>query len=667
MTGGTRKIGVFICHCGGNISDVVDVNAVREFAAGQDDVAAATDFRFMCSNQGQARLQETIKEKGLDGVVVACCTPKMYEDMFRGSAKEAGMNPYLLEIANVREQCAYAHRREPDKATEKAKALVAAQVAKVRNLRPLEVKTAPIHDGVAVIGAGIAGIHAAILLGNAGHKVTLIEKSPTIGGNMARFDKTFPTLDCAMCTLSPKMNEVFNHPNVELLTYAEVKDAVRTPGKFTLTVVKKPRYVTDDCIGCNRCTERCPVSGPKSPIKVESEWDLGLAPRKAIYLPFSQALPQQWTLDADHCYYFQRNHTCGICAKVCPADAIDFTQQPEEVQVEVGAVVVATGYRPFDATQIPQYGFGKYADVYHGLQVERLLSSTGPTNGKLLKKDGTPPQSVGIIHCVGSRDEKYRPYCSRVCCMASLKYAHLIRERTGARVYNFYMDMRSNGKGYEEFYQRVASEQVGFVRGKPTRVTGEATSPEEEGKLTVVVEDTLAGAVLRVPVDMVVLSTAMDPGDVDGLLASLHLDKTADGFVKEYHLKINPTETAVKGIFVAGCAQSPKDITDTIAQAGAAAMSASLFLGSGVMTLNPLVAEVNPDLCRACTRCSDVCEFDAVRVDPEALVASVDETSCEGCGKCTVVCPTGAITVRQFTKTEIAASIDALAPKAVAP
>jgi len=667
VTDGERKVGVFICQCGGNISDVVDVNALREFASKRVGVVAATDLRFMCSNQGQACLQETIREKGLDGVVVACCTPKMYEDMFRETAKEAGMNPYLLEIANVREQCAYPHRSEPEKATEKAKALVGAQVEKVLRLRPLEVKTAPIHEGVAVIGAGIAGIHAAILLGNAGHKVTLIEKSPTIGGNMARFDKTFPTLDCAMCTLSPKMNQVFNHRNVDLLTYAEVKDAVRTPGKFTLTIVKKPRFVTDACIGCNRCTERCPVSTAKSPIQVDSEWNLGLSRRKAIYLPFSQALPQLWTIDADHCFYFQRNHACRMCEAVCPADAIDFSMKPEEVKVEVGAVVVATGYRPFDASQISQYGYGKYPDVYHGLQVERLLSSTGPTGGKLVKKDGTPPTSVGIIHCVGSRDEKYRPYCSRVCCMYSLKYAHLIRERTGARVYNFYMDMRANGKGYEEFYQRVASEQVGFVRGKPARVTDVAASPEEEGKLIIVTEDTLASVTLRVPVDMVVLSTAMEPGDVDGLLASLHLDKTADGFVKEYHLKINPTETAVKGVFVAGCAQSPKDITDTIAQAGAAAMSASIFLGAGEMTLNPLVAEVIPDLCRACDRCTDVCEFDAVHVDPESLVAVVDETACEGCGKCTVVCPTGAIQVRQFTKPQIVASIDALAPKAVAP
>ena len=662
-----RKVGVFICHCGGNIADVVDVDRLREYAERQGDVEVATDFRFMCSNEGKARLQKEVRERGLDGAVVACCTPKLYEDLFRETAGEAGMNPYLLEIANVREQCSFVHRHEPEKATEKAMALVKAQVEKVRNLVPLEVKTAPIHPGVAVVGGGIAGIHAAILLGDLGHKVTLIEKSPTIGGNMARFDKTFPTLDCSMCTLSPKMDEAYNHPNITLLTYAEVREAVRTPGKFTLTVEKKPRYVTDACIGCDRCTERCPISTPKSPIQADSEWDMGIAKRKAIYRPFTSALPPIWTLDADHCFYFQRNKACRVCASVCPTKAIDFTMQPERVKVEVGAVILATGYQLFDAAKIPQYGYRKHAEVYDGLQVERMLASNGPTRGKVVKHDGTPPKSVGIIHCVGSRDRNYKEYCSKVCCMYSLKFAHLIQERTGARVYNFYIDLRVGGKGYEEFYQRLASEGIRFVRGKVEEVTDKAKAPEEEGRLVVVAEDTLVGAVLRVPVDMVVLSPAMVPSAVDDLLASLHVDKTPDGFVKEYHPKISPTETAVKGVYVAGCAQAPKDITETIAQAGAAAMSAAVFLGSGEMTLNPLVAEVDPALCRSCDRCTEVCEFDAVRVDPDRLVAVIDETACEGCGKCTVVCPTGAISVRQFKKAQIVAAIDALAPQAVVP
>jgi len=664
---GQRKIGVFICHCGGNISDVVDVKAVREFAEKEDDVAIATDVRFMCANEGQERLQKEIREKGLDGVVVACCTPKMYEDLFRAKAAEAGMNPYLLEIANIREQCSYAHRHEPDKATAKAKRIVKGQVEKVRRLKPLEVKTAAIQPGVAVIGGGIAGIHASILLANLGHKVTLIEKSPTIGGNMARSVKTFPTDDCAMCTLSPKMNEVYNHPNVELLTYAEVKEAKRSPGKWTLTVEKKPRYVTDACIGCDRCTERCPVSTAKSPIQVDSEWDQGLAKRKAIYLPFPQALPQIWTIDPDHCFYFLKNGACRVCSMVCPAKAIDFAMKPETATVEVGAVIVATGYREYDPTPLAHYAYGRHPDVVTQMQFARMLDPMGPTKGEAVRRStGKPADTIAMVQCVGSRgapgDPNVHEYCSRVCCMVAVKHAQLIKKaRPETEVYILYNDLRAYGKGFEEYYARSMELGVKYIRGLPGTVTPDG------GKVLVDVDDMLTGRRLRIPADLVVLSAALEPNPVEGLLASLHLDRTADGFVKEYHAKINPTETAVKGVFVAGCAQGPKDITDTIAQAGAAAMSAAVFLGSGQMTLNPLVAEVDPALCRACDRCTEVCEFDAVHVDPDSLVAVIDETACTGCGKCGVVCPTGAISVRQFTKPQILASIDALAPMAVVP
>ncbi len=662
-----RKVGVFLCHCGGNISDVVDVKAVREFAAEQEDVVSATDFRFMCSNEGQERLQKEIQEKGLDGVVVACCTPKMYEDLFREKVGEAGMNPYLLEIANVREQCSYAHRHEPAKATEKAKRLVKAQVEKVRRLRPLDVRTAKIQPGVAVIGGGIAGIHASILLADLGHHVTLIEKSPTIGGNMARTVKTFPTDDCAMCTLSPKMNEAYNHEDIDLMTYAEVVDAKRSPGKFTLTVEKKPRYVTDACIGCNRCTEKCPVSTAKAPVQVPSEWDMGLAKRKAIYLPFPQALPPLWTIDADHCFYFQRNHACRVCQMICPAKAIDFTQKAERVALEVGAVIVATGWKEYDPTPLAHLGFGRNKNVVTQLQFARMLDSMGPTHGEVTRpSDGKPAETIVMVQCVGSRgapgDPTTHEYCSRVCCMVAVKHAQLLKKaRPNADVYVLYNDLRAYGKGFEEYYAHSMELGVKYVRGLPGRVR-----PDGD-KLLVDVDDMLTGRRLEIPADLVVLSAAMEPANVDDLLASLHLDKTPDGFVKEYHAKINPTETAVKGVFIAGCAQGPKDITDSIAQAGSAAMSAAVFLGSGEMTLNPLVAEVDPALCRSCDRCTEVCEFDAVHVDPARLVAVVDETACEGCGKCTVVCPTGAITVRQFTKPQIVAAIDALAPLAVAP
>ena len=662
-----RKLGVFLCHCGGNISDVVDVKAVRESIEKQDGVVLATDFRFMCSNEGQERLQKEIRERGLDGVVVACCTPKMYEDLFRQKAEEAGMNPYLLEIANIREQCSYAHLFEKDKATEKAKVLVRGQVEKVRHLKPLEVKTAPIQPGVAVIGAGIAGIHASLLLANLGHKVTLIEKSPTIGGNMARTVKTFPTDDCAMCTLSPKMNEVYNHERIDLVTYAEVKEAKRSPGKFTLVVEKKPRYVTDACIGCNRCTEKCPVSTAKSPVSVESEWDQGLTKRKAIYLPFPQALPQLWTIDADHCFYFQRGGKCRVCAMVCPAKAIDFTMKPERLDLEVGAVIVATGYQEYDPTPLRLYGFGREPNVLTQMQVARMLDSMGPTKGTVSRpSDGRAADSIVMVQCVGSRgapgDPLTHEYCSRVCCMVAVKHAQLIKKaRPDTEVYVLYNDLRAYGKGFEEYYVHSMELGVKYVRGLPGKVR------KEGARLLVDVDDMLTGRRLEIPADVVVLSAAMEPTPVDDLLKSLKLDTSPDGFVKEYHAKINPTETAVKGVFVAGCAQGPKDITDSISQAGAAAMSAAVFLGGGEMTLNPLVAEVDAALCRACDRCMEVCEFDAVKVDPEMLIAVVDETACEGCGKCTVVCPTGAISVRQFTKPQIVASIDAMAPMAVSP
>ena len=662
-----RKVGVFLCHCGGNISDVVDVRAVREFAERQEEVVLATDTRFMCSNEGVCRLQDEIRKRSLDGVVVACCTPKMYEDLFRGKAAEAGMNPYLLEIANVREQCAYPHRHEPEKATEKAKGLVLAQVEKVRKLRPLETKTAAVAPGVAVIGAGITGIHASLLLAELGHKVTLIEKSPTIGGNMARLVKTFPTDDCAMCTLSPKMNEAYNHENIELLTYAEVTSAKRTPGRFTLTVTEKPRFVTDACVGCNKCTEKCPVSTAKAPTQVPSEWEMGLAKRKAVYLPFPSALPQLWTIDADHCFYFQRGGKCRICAMVCPAKAIDFTMAAKERQVEVGAVIVATGFQEYDPAPLKHLGFGRHPNVVTQMQVARMLDSMGPTHGAVARRsDGKPATSVVMVQCVGSRgtpgDPLTHEYCSRVCCMVAVKHASLIRKaQPDTEVYILYNDLRAYGKGFEEYYTRSMTLGVKFVRGLPGSVRREGE------RLLVDVEDMLTGRRLEIPADLVVLSAAMEPPPVDGLLAALHLDKSPDGFVKEYHAKINPTETAIKGVYVAGCAQGPKDITDSISQAGAAAMSAAVFLGKGEMTLNPIVAEVDPALCRACDRCAEVCEFEGVRVDPERLLAVVDETACEGCGKCAVVCPTGAITVRQFRKEQVLASLDAMAPMAVMP
>jgi heterodisulfide reductase subunit A len=649
------KIGIFICHCGGNISDVVNVDELSKFLSELENVVVY-DYRFMCSNDGQKIIREKIREDGLGGMVVACCTPKMYEEMFRRVAQEAGLNQFLVEIANIREQCSYPHWYEPEKATEKAKYIVKSQVEKVRFLESLECIEAEIHPGVAVIGAGVAGMHAALQLADMGHKVHLIEKSPTIGGNMARLVKTFPTDDCATCTLGPIMNEVYAHENIELLTCSEVTEAKRSPGKVTLKVRKYPRFVTEDCVGCNRCSEKCPVSVP-------SEWDAGIADRKAIYLSSQGAVPKIWTIDPENCFYFKwlakgKKDKCMLCKEVCPTDAVDFEMQPEDLTVDVGSVIIATGFKPYDPTPMSFYNYGRDPDVRTQLQVARMLDLLSPTKGKVLKSDGNPAKSIVFVQCVGSRSEKEEygahPYCSRVCCMAAVKHASLIKKYDkDVEIYIMYNDLRASGKGYEEYYTEALVQGVNFIRGLPGEVI------REGDKLVVPVHDASTDKFLKVKADVVVLSEALEPNDIDSLLKNLGVDKSPDGFVKELHPKIGPVETQVNNVFVAGCAQGPKDITESIAQAGAAALMAAKFIGKGTMILSPLIATVSEDLCRSCDRCEKACEYEAIRVN-DKLIAEVDETACLGCGRCAVVCPTGAIQIKGFKTAQLLAQLEGL-------
>ena len=576
--------------------------------------------------------------------------------MFRKVAEDGGLNAYVVEIANIREQVSYPHWFEPEKATEKAKSIVRSIVEKVKLLEQLDSIEAEVHPGVAVIGAGVAGMHAALQLAEFGHKVHLIEKSPTIGGNMARLVKTFPTDDCAMCTLGPKMNEVFAHENIELLTCAEVIDAKRTPGKVSLTVRKNPRYVTDDCIGCGRCSDKCPAKAP-------SEWDEGVSERKAIYLSSQGAIPKIWTIDPKSCLYFKalergKKGKCMVCTHVCPTDAIDFEMEPEEVEIDVGAAIIATGFKAYDASQMPFYNFGKDPDVRTQMQVARMLDSLSLTKGKVLKSDGTVPQTIVFVQCVGSRSDRddygAHTYCSRVCCMVSVKHANLIRKYDKkVNMYVLYNDLRAAGKGYEEYYTHALEEGVNFVRGLPGEVI------REGDKLVVPVHDASSDKFLRIKADVVVLSEAIEPNDIDSMLKNLGVAKSPDGFVKELHLKIQPVETMANNVFVAGCAQGPKDITDSIAQAGAAALLAAKFLSKDKMTLSPLIATVTPELCRACGRCEEDCEFGAIKVGDD-LIAAVDETACTGCGRCYVVCPTGAVHIRGFKPSQLLAQLEGL-------
>jgi heterodisulfide reductase subunit A len=526
----------------------------------------------------------------------------------------------------------------------------------------LEVKEAPVNPSVLVVGGGIAGIQAALDIANGERKVYLVERDPSIGGHMIQLDRTFPTLDCSECILTPKMTEVGQHPFIEVLAYSEVEEVSGSIGQFRVKVRKKARYVDESkCVGCGVCVEKCPWKAP-------SEFEMGLEMRKAVYIPFAQAIPNLVTVDAEHCVYIQSGgRKCGACIKFCEAEAITpetlLNQTDQIIELEVGSIIVTTGYDQFDPSVIPQYGYGKYDNVLTGLEFERVTCAAGPTGGKIQLKDGREPESVAIVHCVGSRDQNYHEYCSRVCCMYGLKYAHLIKEFTNAEVYEFYIDMRCFGEGYEEFYERLCSEGVNFIRGKVAKVTDQAITEEEKGKLIVCGEDTLLGSLVRVPVDMVILCAALEArSDAEKVASTFTLNRRADGFFLERHVKLDPVATPTDGVFIAGCCESPKDIPDTVAQASAAAAKALSLISKGKITLESAIASVDEARCLGCGRCEEICTFHAPKVISKngVMVSEVNETLCKGCGACAVACPTGAMSIRHFTPEQILAQVGAL-------
>ncbi len=648
------RIGVYICHCGNNIAATVDVEAVCQVAQSLDSVAVARDYRFMCSDPGQQLIKDDIKQLGLNRVVVAACSPRMHEPTFRRVCQEAGLNPYLFQMANIREHCSWVHK---EGATEKAIALVNASVRRAYHLQPLETREVPVTAAAMVVGGGIAGIQAALKIADAGYKVYLVEREPSIGGRMIQLDKTFPTLDCSACILTPKMASAGGHRNIELMSYSEVVDVEGYIGKFKATIRHKPRYVNMEiCNGCGVCMEKCPWTA-------DSEFDMGLGKRKAIYTPFPQAVPNVPVIDTEHCVYFTRDGKCRACEKFCEPDAIDFNQQETIEEVEVGAIIVATGFDPFDPSPIYQYGYGRLDNVVTSMEFERMCNAVGPTGGEIQLKDGSAPKSVAIIHCVGSRDENYHAYCSRVCCMYALKYSHLIKEKVGedADIYQFYIDMRCFGKGFEEFYQRLGKEGVTFIRGKPSLVTDRAISDEEKGKLIVVSENTLLGTMMRVPVDMVVLSTALEPrADAKDVARLFNLSLSADGFLLERHAKLEPVATTSDGIFIVGCAQGPKDIPDTVAQASAGAAEALALIDQKMVVMEAATAVVSETACSGCKICVPLCPYTAISFDDEKALAEINDVLCKGCGVCVAACPSAAITARHFTDQQILGELEAL-------
>jgi len=646
------RIGVYICHCGSNIAGAVDVEQVAQFAGTLDSVVVARDYRFMCSDPGQSMIKEDIKELGLNRVVVAACSPTMHELTFRRVCQEAGINPYLFQMANIREHCSWV-TEDKQLAMEKAKALVSAAVRRAYYQEPLETRQVPMNSNTLVVGGGIAGIQAALEIADSEHRVYLVERTPSIGGHMIQFDKTFPTLDCSACILTPKMTLVGSHPFIELMTYSEVEEVSGYIGNFKVKIKKKARYVDEDkCTGCGVCQTKCPW-------KVDSEFDVGMGKRKAIYIPFDQAVPNVPVIDREHCAYFQKG-TCRACEKFCEPRAIDFEQEDEIIEVEIGSIILATGFEVFDPTPISQYGYKRLDNVITSLEFERLVNSAGPTDGNIVLKDGSEPKCIAIVHCVGSRDKNYHEYCSRVCCMYSLKYAHLIKEKTNADVYQMYIDMRCFGKGYEEFYDRLSGEGVNFIRGKVAEIV-ENTENKEEGRLVVSCEDTLLGSMIKVPVDMVILSAALEAQpDTEAIARLFNISRSADGFFLEKHPKLDPIATTTDGVFIVGCCQGPKDIPDTVAQASAAAARVLAMISKGSVEIEAATAVIDERICSGCQVCKLVCSYNAISFDEEKQVCRVNEALCKGCGACVGGCPSDAISLNHFTNEQILAEMEGM-------
>ncbi len=649
------RVGVYVCHCGSNIAGTVDVEEIARWSATLDGVAVAREYKFLCSSLGQAMIGEDVKTLGLTRVVVAACSPHLHEKTFRRACANAGLNPYLLQMANIREHVSWV-TKEKQAATDKVKALVAGAVARVKHHRPLDPMPVEVNPHTLVLGAGIAGIQAALELGDAGYPVYLVEREPSIGGHMAQYDKTFPTLDCAACILTPKMSEVGQHDKITLLTYTELEEVSGSIGNFHARLRRKARYVREDkCTGCGLCIEKCPRK------VVDEVFEAGMGYRKAIYTPFPQAVPKIPAIDTQSCIWFERQR-CRACEKLCPTGAVDFDQKDEILEVDVGNIILATGWDLFDCRRIPQYGYGRLANVFTSLEFERMCNASGPTGGRIVLRDGvTAPQSVCIVHCVGSRDAHYNNYCSGICCMLSLKLGHLVMEKTGAKVYACYIDMRPNKKDYEEFYQRLLDEGMLFVRGKVAEITDFARLPQEEGKLVIQVEDTLLGKQRRIPVDMAVLMGAIEPRrDARETGLKVGISCSMAGWFIERHVKLDPVATMTEGIFIAGACHGPKDIPDSVSQGAAAAARVQGMITKGTVMIEPVVASINADYCSGCRICNNLCPFNAIEFLTEDKVSKVNPALCKGCGTCVAACPAGAIAGAHFANDQVGAEIEGL-------
>ncbi len=658
-----QRIGVFVCWCGSNIAATVDVDAVVEAVKSEPGVVFAQNYQYMCSEAGQLLIRNAIKDNNLTGIVVCSCSPRMHEATFRKTAEAAGLNPYMVEIANIREQCSWIHK-DKEVGTEKAIVLARAAVAKLNLNAPLTAGENPVTKRALVIGGGIAGIQTALDIAEAGFEVDIVEKKPTIGGKMSQLDKTFPTLDCAACILTPKMVDASANEKIHLYTYSEIEAVHGFVGNFKVDIRKKARNVNEDlCTGCGVCTEKCPSR------KAPNEFNMGLNNRGAIYIPFAQAIPNVPVIDHDYCIHFKTGK-CGLCQKNCGAGAIDFEQQDEIITREYGAIVAATGFNPISVDKFDEFGYSQNKDVITSLELERLMNAAGPTKGVLLKpSNGEHPKDIVFVQCVGSRGKSCRDksYCSKICCMYTAKHAMLIRDKyPDVNVHVFYIDVRTPGKNFDEFYRRAVEEyDVDYIKGMVGKV-------EKKGdRLLVQASDLLANEQLFLETDMVVLAAAIEPDPTAKDIASmLTASIDTNNFLTEAHPKLRPVESPTAGVFLSGVCQGPKDIPETVAQASAAAAKVIGLLAKDKLVANPCVAHSNELMCNGCSTCQNVCAYGAIDyVDKEVRdgsvretrrIAVVNEAVCQGCGACTVACPSGAMDLKGFSTRQIMAEVDAI-------
>lgn len=652
-----NRIGVFICHCGTNIAGTVDVARVAETIKSELGVVFAADYQYMCSENGQQLIKNAIKDYNLTGIVVGSCSPRMHEATFRKAAASMGLNPYMVEIANIREQCSWIHK-DKEEATEKALILVRTAIAKVKLNTPLTEGESPVIKRALVIGGGIAGMQAALDIAEAGYPVDIVEKNPTIGGRMAQLDKTFPTLDCSSCIVTPKMVDCAQNENIDILSYSEVEDVKGFVGNFTVTIKRKARYVDEKkCTGCKVCMEKCPSR------KGLNEFNMKLNNRTAIYIPFAQAIPNVAVIDPEQCLKLKTGK-CGICSKFCGAGAINYEMQDEFIERQYGAIVVATGFKPIEIDKFEEYGYAENKDVITSLELERLMNAAGPTNGTLLRpSDGTHPKVITFIQCVGSRDVSGcgKPYCSKICCMYTAKHAMLIREKyPDTEVHVFYIDVRCPGKNYDEFYRRAVEQYgVDYIKGMVGKVYN------ENGKLMVQGSNLIDNEQVVIPSDLVVLAVAIEPEpSVRKIATLLTASIDTNNFLTEAHPKLRPVESPTAGVYLAGMCQGPKDIPETVSQASACAAKVLGLLAKDKLKTNPCVAHSNENMCNGCSQCANVCAYGAITyVDKEfrigggktevRRVASVNPAVCHGCGACTVTCPSGAMDLSGFSYKQV--------------